>query len=411
MGGPLVEVGVPETGAVAPWRLSLPAMGTRVDIIGHGGDLREITSQSCVLLAELESLWSVFRPDSDVSRINEGDSWCEVDERSDALLQDALALSEACGGAFNPRIGQMGELWDVKGWRRALVEGRPLPSPPSEEVLASVRAWAAEPGLERDDAGRWRLRRGRAKSLPAFRRGPIDLGGIAKGAGADELRDAAVRLGAEGVLVSMGTSSIAVHGHRADGGEWRVGLRDPDGAENEWIGRVMLKGGALSTSGACGPRLLAPRAGQANEAGQRAEVHQGREADQGAEVRQGREAGQRAEARREDHVSEERSGAPLHDPRIWGHHILDPRTGAPAAPRLRQATVMCESGVMAEALSTALIVGGVECIDEEKLREWAHRRGVSSEWEWVVVGEETISSPAAGWIPKEESAGVSSLER
>lgn len=399
MGGPLVEVGVPETGAVAPWRLSLPAMGTRVDIIGHGGDLREITSQSCVLLAELESLWSVFRPDSDVSRINEGDSWCEVDERSDALLQDALALSEACGGAFNPLIGQLGELWDVKGWRRALVEGRPLPSPPSEEVLASVRAWAAEPGLERDDVGRWRLRRGRAKNLPAFRRGPIDLGGIAKGAGADELRDAAVRLGAEGVLVSMGTSSIAVRGRRADGGEWRVGLRDPDGAENEWIGRVMLKGGALSTSGACGPRLLAPRAGQASEAGQ------------GAEVRQGRETGQGAEARREDHVSEERSGALLRDPRIWGHHILDPRTGAPAVPRLRQATVMCESGVMAEALSTALIVGGVECIDEEKLREWAHRRGVSSEWEWVVVGEETISSPAAGWIPKEESAGVSSLER
>ncbi len=399
MGGPLVEVGVPEPGAVAPWRVSLPAMGTRVDIIGHGGDLREITSQSCVLLAELESLWSVFRPDSDVSRINEGDSWCEVDERSDALLQDALALSEACGGAFNPLIGQLGELWDVKGWRRALVEGRSLPSPPSEEVLASVRAWAAEPGIERDDAGRWRLRRGRAKSLPAFRRGPIDLGGIAKGAGADELRDAAVRLGAEGVLVSMGTSSIAVHGRRADGGEWRVGLRDPDGAENEWIGRVMLKGGALSTSGACGPRLLAPRAGQASEAGQ------------GAEVRQGRETGQGAEARREDHVSEERSGALLRDPRIWGHHILDPRTGCPAVPRLRQATVMCESGVMAEALSTALIVGGVECIDEEKLREWAHRRGVSSEWEWVVVGEETISSPAAGWIPKEESAGVSSLER
>ncbi|WP_455159270.1 FAD:protein FMN transferase [Schaalia cardiffensis] len=374
-------------------------MGTRVDIIGHGGDLREITSQSCVLLAELESLWSVFRPDSDVSRINEGDSWCEVDERSDALLQDALALSEACGGAFNPLIGQLGELWDVKGWRRALVEGGPLPSPPSEEVLACVRAWAAEPGLERDDAGRWRLRRGRAKSLPAFRRGPIDLGGIAKGAGADELRDAAVRLGAEGVLVSMGTSSIAVRGRRADGGEWRVGLRDPDGAENEWIGRVMLKGGALSTSGACGPRLLAPRAGQASEAGQ------------GAEVRQGRETGQGAEARREDQVSEERSGALLPDPRIWGHHILDPRTGAPAVPRLRQATVICESGVMAEALSTALIVGGVECIDEEKLREWVHRRGVSSEWEWVVVGEEITSSPKAGWIPKEESARVSSLER
>ncbi len=386
-------------------------MGTRVDIIGHGGNLREITSQTCALLVELESLWSVFRPDSDVSRINEADSWCEVDERSDALLQDALALSEASGGAFNPLIGQMGELWDVKGWRRALVEGGPLPSVPSKEALASARAWAAEPGIERDSAGRWRLSRGWAKSTPTFRRGPIDLGGIAKGAAADELRDAAVRLGAEGVLVSMGTSSIAVHGRRADGGEWRVGLRDPDGPEDEWIGKVLLNGGALSTSGACGPRLLAPRAGQASEAGQRAEVHQGREAGQGSGVRQGHEAGQRAEARSEDQVSEERSGALLRDPRLSGHHILDPRTGAPATPRLRQASVICESGVMAEALSTALIVGGVECINEEKLSEWVHRRGVSSEWEWIVVGEEITSSPEAGWTPKEEFARVSSLER
>ena len=80
----------------------------------------------------------------------------------------------------------------------------------------------------------------------------LDLGGIAKGYTADACRDLAVSMGACGVLVSVGTSSVSVFGTRADGSPWRAGLRDPNGAPTAVSGIVELPVGdmaSLSTSG------------------------------------------------------------------------------------------------------------------------------------------------------------------
>ena len=80
----------------------------------------------------------------------------------------------------------------------------------------------------------------------------LDLGGVAKGYTADACRDLAVSMGARGVLVSVGTSSVSVFGTRADGSPWRAGLRDPNGAPTAVSGIVELPVGdmaSLSTSG------------------------------------------------------------------------------------------------------------------------------------------------------------------
>ena len=80
----------------------------------------------------------------------------------------------------------------------------------------------------------------------------VDLGGIAKGYTADACRDLAVSMGARGVLVSVGTSSVSVFGTRADGSAWRAGLRDPCGVPTAVSGVVELPVGdmaSLSTSG------------------------------------------------------------------------------------------------------------------------------------------------------------------
>ena len=42
--------------------------------------------------------------------------------------------------------------------------------------------------------------------------------------------------------------------------------------------------------------------------------------------------------------------------RLLDHHIIDPRTGYPASAGVRQVSIVASSGVLAEALSTALLV-------------------------------------------------------
>lgn len=348
---PLVEFEVGEGGGARSWRVSFPAMGTRVDLIGAGGDLPRITRGVCRLVAELEALWSVFRPDSDVSRINSSEGWCEVDPRTDSLLLDSLALSEATGGAFTPLAGALARLWDVKGARRSfLASGRVPEAPSQEEIDGALRS--CDPALlERDEAARWRLARA-VNGGAAPSRGPaLDLGAIAKGATADAVRDAVVAAGAEGVLVSLGTSSIASFGRRWDGRPWTVGLREPGAAENEWTGSVELSSSsALSTSGDYAPASFD-------------------------------------------------AGRPF--PEALAHETFDPRTGRPSESGVLQASVICASGVMAEALSTALLVAGEGYVDGARLDVWGRARGLSTRWESVVARRDGIAfSEGAGWVPK-----------
>ena len=343
-----------ESAGVAPtWRSSFPAMGTRVDIIGWGGDGMAIVNAVVGVVARHEDMWSVFRPSSEVSRLNDavastggggGASRCGADsvqagpglvvsEETDCLLRDALALAEATGGAFNPLIGPLVAAWDVKSMRAAYVAGEPLPpAPAADAVEAALRAssWSL---LSRVGERRW------AMGVPGESAGGVDapspsldLGGIAKGYTADACRDLAVAMGACGVLVSVGTSSVSVFGTRADGTSWRAGLRDPQGGPTSVAGIVELPAGgmaSLSTSGDnLGPLgVLAPEV-------------------------VGRAAGSASDHRARETSRETSVG----DGRVFDHHIIDPRTGYPAHAGVRQVSVVASSGVLAEALSTALLV-------------------------------------------------------
>lgn len=361
-----------ESAGVAPtWRSSFPAMGTRVDIIGWGGDGMAIVNAVVGVVARHEDMWSVFRPSSEVSRLNDavastggggGASRCGADsaqagpglvvsEETDRLLRDALALAEATGGAFNPLIGPLVAAWDVKAMRAAYVAGAPLPpAPAADAVEAALRAssWSL---LSRVGERRW------AMGVPGESAGGVDapspsldLGGIAKGYTADACRDLAVAMGACGVLVSVGTSSVSVFGTRADGTSWRAGLRDPQGGPTSVAGIVELPAGgmaSLSTSGDnLGPLgVLAPEV-------------------------VGRAAGSASDHRARETSRETSVG----DGRVFDHHIIDPRTGYPAHAGVRQVSVVASSGVLAEALSTALLVDPSIDVPDVVAR-WARETG------------------------------------
>lgn len=341
------------TGGAPTWRSSFPAMGTRVDIIGWGGDGMAIVNAVVGVVARHEDMWSVFRPSSEVSRLNavvastgggggasryvvdsaQGGPGLVVSEETDRLLRDALALAEATGGAFNPLIGPLVAAWDVKAMRAAYVAGAPLPpAPAADAVEAALRAstWGL---LSRVGERRWVM------GVPGESAGGVDvpspsldLGGIAKGYTADACRDLAVAMGASGVLVSVGTSSVSVFGTRADGSSWRAGLRDPQGGPTSVTGVVELPADGMASLSTSGDNL-GPLGVLAPEVVVRA-------------------AGSVSDRRARETSRETAAGGG----RVFDHHIIDPRTGYPANAGVRQVSVVASSGVLAEALSTALLV-------------------------------------------------------
>ena len=344
-------------------------MGTRVDIIGWGGDGMAIVNALVEVVARHEDLWSVFRVSSEVSRLNDavastgGGSGASrygadsaqagpglvVSEETDRLLRDALALAEATGGAFNPMIGPLVTVWDVKAMRAAYVAGAPLPPAPSSRVVeAALRAssWGL---LSRVGERRW------AVGVPAESVGGVDapsprldLGGIAKGDTADACRDLAVSMGARGVLVSVGTSSVSVSGTRADGSPWRAGLRDPHGAPTAIAGVVELPADGMASLSTSGDNLGPLGDARALCAGPVSECVAERVSECVAE-----RAAERVADLRARETSRETPGG---GGRIFDHHIIDSRTGYPARSGVRQVSVVASSGVLAEALSTALLV-------------------------------------------------------
>ena len=361
-------------------------MGTRVDIIGWGGDGMAIVNAIVEVVARHEDLWSVFRVSSEVSRLNAvgASAGCDegvsrdaaesaeagpglvVSEDTDRLLRGALALAEATGGAFNPMIGPLVAAWDIKAMRAAYVAGRPVPPAPSGCVVEAAMRSSSWGLLSRVGERRW------AVGLPAESVGGaevpsprLDLGGIAKGYTADACRDLAVSMGARGVLVSVGTSSVSVSGSRADGSPWRVGLRDPHGAATSVAGVVELPAGGMASLSTSGDNLGPLGGVRAVCAGPAAERAAGPAAVHVAGSLAEPVLGRARETSRETSAG---------GSRIFDHHIIDPRTGYPARSGVRQVSVVASSGVLAEALSTALLVDPSIDVSDVAAR-WARATG------------------------------------
>ena len=139
----------------------------------------------------------------------------------------------------------------------------------------------------------------------------LDLGGIAKGYAGDAVRtvlaefgvtSAVIDLGGDVAIISLG-GNVAAVGKKPDGSAWTVGLQDPDRPE-AYFGTVSIEDACVVTSGAY-QRYF------------------------------------------------EENG-------VCYHHILDPHTGCPAESGVKSVSVVAQDDTLADALSTALFVMGLD---------------------------------------------------
>ena len=222
-------------------------MGTTYSVAVAG--LPEGVSESYVrarVEAELLAVnrqMSTWDAGSELSRFNASAStdWLPVSRETAAVTALALEIAADSGGAFDPTVGPLVDLWGFGAGPRPR-------EPPSDERLAAVRKLVGYEKLHvRLDPPALR------KEAPGLR---ANLSAIAKGHGVDRVADVLERLEVKSYLVEIGGEMRAA-GTKAGGAPWVAGIETPiadvTGTRREVRRGVPLAGepgtAALATSG------------------------------------------------------------------------------------------------------------------------------------------------------------------
>ena len=213
-------------------------MGCESHVIVTGGtDL--MLDQAERRLRELESLWSRFLPDSDITRANQAAGLpVRVHEDTLAVVLRSIEAWKQTNGLFDitvlPALVHHGYTHSA-----TTASAAPRVSQQIIGVSGSVYVDVAHATL----------------CVPAG--GAIDLGGIGKGFAADIVVEELIESGARGALVNVG-GDICVMGDPYDNDQsWVIGIEDP-GAAPDHVARIALSQGGIATSGTTIRRWTSP---------------------------------------------------------------------------------------------------------------------------------------------------------
>ena len=264
------------TGTYFDTVIQVEAWGTRRDVLDHCEEI----------CAYYENLLSPYVETSEIAEINRAQgSPVTVSDETAELLRLGIRYGELSGGKFDITIASASELWDFKTNKSGT-----LPDPQTLEEAVSHIDYRR---IEMD---------GNTVTLtdPQAR---IDLGGIAKGYIADQLKDYLKSAGIKHAMINLGGNVLTLGG-RYDGTDFRIGIQKPFAEDGTVLGTLSVSDSSVVSSGDY-ERYF------------------------------------------------EKDG-------VIFHHILDPDTGYPIQNELDQVTIISDQSADGDALSTACYVLGLE---------------------------------------------------
>lgn len=216
-----------------------PTMGTQyhVKAVGLPKDLKRgaLAAQIDELLASINQSMSTYLESSEISRFNRSRStdWQTVSPEFVEVATAALRVSELTGGAFDPTVGPLVNLWSFGP------EGRPRQTPEEVEIATTL----ANVGYQELHV---------RESPPALRKtNPqlyVDLSAIAKGFAVDKIAELLRGHGIGRFMVEIG-GEVRTLGKNANGEVWKIGIERPIPGQRSLQRVIAIEKESLATSG------------------------------------------------------------------------------------------------------------------------------------------------------------------
>ena len=305
---------------------------------------KDVTTEIKEELDKLEKDQLSWREDrSVVSKIN-ADAQKGIKTRLDSdmtsWVEDSLELAKRSNGAFDPTIGRLTRLWNIEGDNPKVPSKQEIKNTLEDTGYTKIHLEKAESqntantkkNVDKDikdntaknketseDTSQNTNTNESVSSIYIGDKCTLDLGAVGKGIACDVVQDYLKKQKeVSGAVIAVG-GSILLYGSKADSSNWNVAVQNPRGQDGEAMGVLSLSGTTnVSTSGDYEKYFM--------------------------------QDGKRY------------------------HHILDPSTGYPADSGLISVTIVSDSGLLSDGLSTACFVLGKE--KGEKLLETYGAEGV-----------------------------------
>ncbi len=276
-------------------------MGTVVEIGLTDGNY-VAANEAFEEIARLEKVFSSYMPDSEVSRISEsaGKGAVKVSTEVMDVVETALKVAGLSKGAFDPTVGVFSRVWDFTGEKAHV---------PDKKELASLLPLVDYRSVKVDR---------KASTVRLGKKGMrLNLGGVAKGYIVGKALEVLRRHGVEWAVIRAG-GDLTVFQKDLEQDPFVIGIQDPRD-KKKLLGILKVANGLGATLGKSEGRRPVPTAVTTSGDYERFFIKDGKRY----------------------------------------HHIIDPRTGYPAAG-CRSVTIVTSDPALADALSTTVFVLGPE---------------------------------------------------
>lgn len=208
------------------------ALGTSYNIIYLADRKLDFQKEIDSVFEAVNTSMSTYRPDSDISRVNRGDSTVMVDQMFREVFELSKEINKRTNGYFDPTVGIL-----VNAWGFGPGEEIRMDSLKVDSLLKFVGFDKVH--LTADNHIK--------KMYPNIY---FDFNAIAKGYAIDRLALLLDKKGIQDYLVEVGGEVVAKGENRIKEKQWAVGIEDPQELDERELKRIIaIKDKALASSG------------------------------------------------------------------------------------------------------------------------------------------------------------------